>query len=542
MKAILREEKSGVSEILGTILILGITVTLFSVIIVWVSGIPTPTAQTRVDLASSMVPVLDNSGTEIGVNITLTHKGGESLYPVPTVIYVTDERGSNPQTTDVVTLHLFNSRLANPNGLLDGQDSVWSIGERWGYVNYAYRTTDSITVTIVDTSKGTVEWTGQMNMAMGARPPVFLNVWTAGALNQGQANTVYAGSGFYLFANVISPDNDLNPNSVFATIMAWAGSSTGCELPLQMHDDGVSPDQVAGDQIFSLGGNPCMKAPYPAESWSGSYILLNATDMQGRQAQTRFVLDVAPNPTTITNTQTIPSQLWQYIGYVQIRTGEVWVTNLSQPYATASTYQPYRVLASTLNNNGGALFHLKMANHGNTTIFIDGWTEAFLQNTQSSSGFAMYIVAPCSPTTNANAGGVAAYPGTTSTLNDFEYARPGFPSGCNNVPPSVFDINVVNQEQGGTPYTVLVYDLNPFQVGRTKSWQSASYFMSILVSGMAGPVNYTYAMLLGNGPNPYACTGLGPNYNPINHLNDPRPACRTQWYAQVIPFIGMVVY
>ncbi len=66
--------------------------------------------------------------------------------------------------------------------------------------------------------------------------------------------------------------------------------------------------------------------------------------------------------------------------------------------------------------------------------------------------------------------------------------------------------------------------------------------MSILVSGMAGPVNYTYAQLTGVGPNPNGCAGLGPNYNPHDHVNDPILACRSSWYAQVIPFIGMVVY
>ena len=34
----------------------------------------------------------------------------------------------------------------------------------------------------------------------------------------------------------------------------------------------------------------------------------------------------------------------------------------------------------------------------------------------------------------------------------------------------------------------------------------------------------------------------GPAYNPYTHLNDADPKTRTQWYAQVIPFIGMTVY
>ncbi len=548
MKTILREEKSGVAEVVGTILILAMTVVLFSVVILWVSSVPTPVAQTRVDLFSQMSPMYDLRGLEIGVNLTLTHEGGEPLQPVSTLVYVTAVRGTNPPTTEKVTLHLYNGRLANPNGLLDGRESIWNIGERWAYQSFGLRSSDAITVTIVDTTRGVVVWSGLMNPKAGTRPPIFTNIWTDGVWATEAPDPVQAGLGFYLATEVMDFDGDLNPLSVYATITAWYGSGTSCAGPLQMKDDGVAPDRVAGDHIFTLGGNVCMSPPYPPLTWAGTVILLNATDLQRHQATDRFVLNVIP-PTGGGggggfNLTTIPSELWQYIGFVQIRTGEVWVSNLSNSYAATNTYQPFRVLASQLNGNGGALFHFKMANHGNTTIFVDGWTEAFFQNTQSSSGFAMYVVAACNPLLAANAGGAVAYPGTTANINDFQYARAGsLPAACSSsAPRGVFDIDPFNQEKGGVPYTVLVYNLLPFGTGRVKQWQSASYFMSILVSGMSGPVNYTYSMLAGGGPNPYGCPGLGPAYNPHEHLLDPIVACRTQWYAQVIPFIGMVVY
>src|SRR2546422_2720908 len=111
-----------------------------------------------------------------------------------------------------------------------------------------------------------------------------------------------------------------------------------------MIDNGVSPDRIPGDKIFSFGANACTKPPYPALSWAGSIILLNATDFKGHQTTTRLVLDVVAPLTGGGggNGGTIPSQLWQYIGYVQIRTGEGWVSNLTAPYNSPSTYQPYR--------------------------------------------------------------------------------------------------------------------------------------------------------------------------------------------------------
>ncbi len=548
MKAILREDDTGVSEVLGTILILGMTVTLFSVIIVWVSSVPAPTAQTRIDIKSQMTPIPGGAG---GVQIILTHNGGEPLYPVPTIIYVTDQVGKNPQTMDTVTLHLFNTHLLNANGLLDGSDNVWSIGERWEYQNLNWNVTDSIAVTIVDTGKNAVVWSGSMNPNPGSRPPIFLAVWASSPTTTGQPSPVYATNGFDLFAEVISPTTGgyIRPNSVYANIMALDPFGT-----VQMLDNGPvggSPDVAAHDNIFTAGSVGLMNPPYPAPSWSGTFIIINATDNNGNQASTRFVLNVFPNPTTIQNTQTIPSQLWQYIGFVQIRTGQVWLSNQTLPYTTSNVFSPFEVSRTTLNSPG-AIFHFKMANHGNTTIFIDGYTEAFFTNTQSpGSSQTMFIAAPCSTSINANAGGITAYPGSV-TPNAFTYATYGTGgnmAGCQSTSPvGVFDINPLNQEAGGTPYTVMAFAKAPFASPSAPNWPApgslgmTTYFIQILVAGMAGPVNYTYPMLLGNGANPYGCSGLGPNYNPLNHLLDPVTLCRTQWYAQVVPFNAMIMF
>ena len=159
MKVVLREDESGISEVVGTILILAMTVVLFSTIIIWVSSIPTPVAQGRLDIASEMDPMYNAAGSEIGVNVTLTHQGGEALQPPPTIIYVTSQRGSNPATTDVQRLHLYNKLLATPSGIIDGTDIVWNVGERWGYKNFTLRSTDQITITIIDTLKSVVLWT-----------------------------------------------------------------------------------------------------------------------------------------------------------------------------------------------------------------------------------------------------------------------------------------------------------------------------------------------------------------------------------------------
>src|SRR5437899_10807416 len=108
MKVILREDTSGVSEVIGTILILSMTVVLFSVIIIWVGSIPTPVAQSRLDLRSQMDPIYNGAGVEVGVNITPPHQAGELIAPVPTIVYATPQLGATAPTTTIYTLNRYN--------------------------------------------------------------------------------------------------------------------------------------------------------------------------------------------------------------------------------------------------------------------------------------------------------------------------------------------------------------------------------------------------------------------------------------------------
>src|SRR5438309_9559009 len=82
MKVTLREDESCVSEDIGTILILAMTVVLFSTIIIWDTNIPTPTAQSRLDMESTMNPVIAG-GVDAGATITVRHLVGDRSQPGP---------------------------------------------------------------------------------------------------------------------------------------------------------------------------------------------------------------------------------------------------------------------------------------------------------------------------------------------------------------------------------------------------------------------------------------------------------------------------
>lgn len=529
MKVILREDESGVSEVIGTILILAMTVVLFSSIIIWVTNIPTPTAQTRLDMESTMSPVYNNLGVEIGVNITIRHLGGDRLFPLPTRIYVTSQRGNNPSSTDIVLLHPYNGLLATPSGLVDGSDSIWDAGERWAYKNFALKSTDSISVTVVDLTKSVVEWRSVINASTGSRPPVFVDKWTDGIPSTSGIDPVNEHLGFAVYAKVVDPDNDLNPNSVYATLSIWFGTGNACEQPQKMHDDGVAPDRVAGDGIFTFGSNVCVNPPFPNLNWDGSIILLNATDMKGNNATSRLVLTVEQPVGGGGSSTTIP---WQYIGFVQVIPSGFWVTSLNNPYNTATTFLPYRATRAQFNNNGGELFHLKMSNHGNRTVFFDGFTAITFESLSGNGAQPLcsatvgtpcttFIVKPVDPTKAANAGGLVVYPGSAVTPTTFAYA-------------AVVDINPSNPDGGGLPTELFLAAKNPFQINwPMPATNAGTYKVTIIVSGIAGPAGMTYGQIL---------TRWGATYNPYDHLGDADQTTRTQWYSQLIDYASITVY
>src|SRR5256885_14492102 len=173
MKVILREDESGVSEVIATLLILAMTVVLFSTIIIWVTTIPTPTAQSRLDMESTMNPVMVGNA-EVGVNITVRHLGGDRLQPGPTRVYVTSQRGTSPPVTDVVLLHPYNGALSPASGLVDGSDSGWDAGERWAYKSFSLRSTAPTTITVVDLPKSRLEWRTASKPHTEPGPPVYV--------------------------------------------------------------------------------------------------------------------------------------------------------------------------------------------------------------------------------------------------------------------------------------------------------------------------------------------------------------------------------
>lgn len=186
-------DDAGVSEVIGTILILGMTVTLFTVVLMWVMSVPTPSADVRVDMQGTLVPLYKTNGNWDGVTITLRHNGGESLLYLSTTVTINIYHPNGARDSDVLknkgTLASTPWRppqdIGKSYGLIDGSDDTWNVGERWVYTchfisgnpNKGIGPSDQVEVLIIDTYKSVLLWERYLQGRPGLNPPVFVDKW-----------------------------------------------------------------------------------------------------------------------------------------------------------------------------------------------------------------------------------------------------------------------------------------------------------------------------------------------------------------------------
>lgn len=112
-RALRRDDRRGVSEVVGSVLLLLMTVAVFSGIIIFVNSIQGPGDRTFVDL----VPTLERTGPDSGV-ITITHAGGQPLEADTTGIFV--------------QVNASRYVLAVTDGLTP-DNGRWVTGQRWEF-------------------------------------------------------------------------------------------------------------------------------------------------------------------------------------------------------------------------------------------------------------------------------------------------------------------------------------------------------------------------------------------------------------------------
>jgi hypothetical protein len=142
MKMKIRKSNHAVSEVLGTVLLLGMAVSMFSLLSFTVLSYPFNPSPPSVNLVGYMGGTNNVTGK---TNVTVEHYGGESLDIITTkVIVITQETSTNVNIT---------SSLNDSNN-----NNMWDIGEKLVYpVNV---TEKQVEVTVVDIKSNSIIMSG----------------------------------------------------------------------------------------------------------------------------------------------------------------------------------------------------------------------------------------------------------------------------------------------------------------------------------------------------------------------------------------------
>ncbi|OPY33380.1 MAG: FG-GAP repeat protein [Methanomassiliicoccales archaeon PtaU1.Bin124] len=247
-KANIRKAKKAVSDIIGNLLILAITVTLFSSVLFFVVNQPAPQNTTYAELQFTQ-PV--NANENFWVNIT--HKGGQILANETTLIII------NINTTTPMALRISSSTPSI--------GSTWTTGETWCYNLGAGYGTSNISATIVDTQTNNIVWQSDLN---GGQSSAFSPIISYKGTTP---NPAVSGVAPEFYAYVFDPNGD------------------SLTVTLNMTNLGIAGERVMSDSdndnIYRLTSPAAA-----AVAWNGKYVEITATDSTGKITKSRLFLSV----------------------------------------------------------------------------------------------------------------------------------------------------------------------------------------------------------------------------------------------------------
>lgn len=135
-----RWDRRGVSEIIANLLILGITVTLFSSVLMFVTQMPAPKQEVYTDFSATteIQPATGNCW------INVTNKGGQVLSDFRTKIYILKDEQAP------LALKFSNSSV--------NIGSTWDTGEMWVYRLTGVTTSTRLSIMVIDYVSNSMVW------------------------------------------------------------------------------------------------------------------------------------------------------------------------------------------------------------------------------------------------------------------------------------------------------------------------------------------------------------------------------------------------
>ena len=271
--------ESGVSEIIGNILILMITVVLFSSIMAFVQNMPMPEQLTKATFSAGITFNADGSKA----NLNITHAGGDTMKTAQTMIIVEKDTTSTGYN------------LGTDPGLSNAL--VWKTGMTWSKQLIGTSYSSVIIVTVVDMAKHSSVWTSQITGGTGQNPPVIGQRYTDSNNVTPTPDPVLEWDNFSFYVTMTDPDGDLNTTNVFSPTLGHIWINTQqleTDLPAAQSAKRV-PQAMNGD-VFRWDFVNIQARHLSAEILDGATILIHATDKKGHAAESTFAMSITKLP------------------------------------------------------------------------------------------------------------------------------------------------------------------------------------------------------------------------------------------------------
>lgn len=205
-----RSRDDGVSEVVGTLFLLVMTVAFFSIIMLWVYGFDSPEGETYVNL----YPAMDRIDP-MNASVSIVHKGGEPLTGTKVDILLAVQNTSYNQ-------------LFGPFTYLNGSGGItdWKVGGEWAKVFSTVPEDANVQLRVIDRDREMIllDTMLQRGMDVGADAPPILGVpvfLPDDDLYKDGSDT------FYLEAIAVDYNSDLPTNGVVADLTPiWPGLGT----------------------------------------------------------------------------------------------------------------------------------------------------------------------------------------------------------------------------------------------------------------------------------------------------------------------------
>ena len=227
----------GVSETIGTILMVVITITLAGVLLFWIGSQEEPTDKSHVDLIADME--LQNDGCIINI----FHRGGEALSNDSIVIYI--------DIDDVRTEY-------NIKDAIEWQDkSVWQAGETWSIFINNINTNSEVYIMVINTHHNEILLKGLLQNGLtreDKNAPIITMTWCDPETISDENN-----ESFKVYALIIDPEDNL-PTSGSVTVNTMPINGSEAEPLTDLDENGkfeskeitVEKNTPSGDYFLNI--------------------------------------------------------------------------------------------------------------------------------------------------------------------------------------------------------------------------------------------------------------------------------------------------